>query len=540
MARAFVTASSLSPLNPIAAATTTPAALLAYQQRWVADVSPFKLMEKSRRTGITWAEASDDVLIAAAEKSAGGQNVYYIGTDQEMTEEYIQACAGWAKVFNKAAGEIEEGIWEEEQEDKHIKTFSIRFPDSGFKIIALASRPRKLRGRQGVLVADEAAFQDDLGELIKAAMAFLIWGGKVRIISTHDGEDNPFNELINEVRAGKRAGTVHRVTFREAVADGLYRRVCMRKGIAWDAAEEAAWVEGVYTYYGSDADEELDVIPASGSGVFLSSAVIVQRMVDSTPLVRGHWDNSFMLLPEAGRKIEVEDWCAENLLPHLKTLNPERPHGFGMDFGRLRDLSVLPVLEEGKDLRQRVKLWIELANCPYRQQEQILKFVVDRLPRFCKGAMDATGNGLALAEYAQTQWGTMRIEAVKLSDGFYLEHMPHFQAGFQDGTLLDIPRDDEIRDDLRAIKKLRGVPKLGSARTQAGGDKKLQRHGDGAIALFLADYAMRQDVVEIDFQSGGARAAEQIDYSGAAVPGGATTDTGWGTVAGENDMTGYN
>lgn len=493
-----MTGSPLSFLSTPSAAET-PAALLPYQQRWVSDQSPFKLFEKSRRTGITWAEASDDVLIAAAEKSAGGQNVYYIGTDQEMTEEYIQACSMWAKAFNRAAGEIEAGFWDEDKEDSHIKTFSIRFPDSGHKILALASRPRKLRGRQGVLVGDEAAFQDALGELIKAALAFLIWGGKVRIISTHDGEDNPFNELIHEVRAGKRAGTVHRITFREAVAEGLYQRVCMRKGIPWDADEEAAWIEDVYRYYGSDADEELDVIPSSGSGVFLSSALILQRMVDGTPLARGHWENGFALLPEKARQIEVEDWCAEHLMPHLRRLDPERSHGFGLDFGRLRDLSVLPILEEGKDLRQRCKLWIELANCPFRQQEQILKYVVDRLPRFRKGALDATGNGLALAEFAQQQWGTMRIEAVKLSDSFYLEHMPHFQAAFQDGTLLDVPRDDEIRDDLRAIKKIRGVPKLGPARTQAGGDKKQQRHGDGAIALFLADYAMRQDVAPIEW-----------------------------------------
>jgi hypothetical protein len=31
------------PLNPITAAITTPAALLAYQQRWVADTSPVKV-----------------------------------------------------------------------------------------------------------------------------------------------------------------------------------------------------------------------------------------------------------------------------------------------------------------------------------------------------------------------------------------------------------------------------------------------------------------------------------------------------------------
>jgi phage FluMu gp28-like protein len=476
-----------------------PHALLPYQQRWIADPSPFKIMEKGRRTGITWGEASDDVLIAAAEKSAGGQNVYYIGTDQEMTEEYIQACSMWAKVFNRAASEIEEGLWEEEKEDRHIKTFSIRFPGSGHKIIALASRPRKLRGRQGVLVGDEAAFQDDLGELTKAAMAFLIWGGKVRLISTHDGEDNPFNELINDVRAGKRKGTVHRVTFNQAVEEGLYKRVCLRRGIPWKAEEEANWVADVYAYYGTDADEELDVIPSSGSGIYLSSALIQSRMLDGTPLVRGHWESGFALRPENFRKIDIEDWCAENLLPHLRGLDLTLATGFGLDFGRLRDLTVMPILQEQKNLVTKVKLWIELSNCPFRQQEQILSYVVDRLPRFRKGAMDATGNGLALAEYAQQKYGTLRIEAVKLSDSFYIENMPHFQAAFQDGTLQDIPRDDEIRDDLRAIKKIRGVPKIGNARTARGDDKQKQRHGDGAIGLFLADYAMRQDISPIEF-----------------------------------------
>ncbi|MBD1220586.1 hypothetical protein IDM30_15410 [Acinetobacter seifertii] len=85
----------------------------------------------------------------------------------------------------------------------------------------MTSRPSNLRGRQGRVILDEAAFHESLDELLKAALALLIWGGCVRVISTHDGEDNPFNELINEIRAGKRKGTVHRTTFRDAVAQGL-------------------------------------------------------------------------------------------------------------------------------------------------------------------------------------------------------------------------------------------------------------------------------------------------------------------------------
>ena len=101
---------------PNTALAAVPAALMAYQQRWVADDSPLKVIEKSRRTGLTWGEAADNVLTAAASRTAGGMNVYYIAYNQDMTVEYIQACAMWARVFNYAAGEIEEGFWDGEDE----------------------------------------------------------------------------------------------------------------------------------------------------------------------------------------------------------------------------------------------------------------------------------------------------------------------------------------------------------------------------------------------------------------------------------------
>lgn len=49
-----------------------PNTLLGYQKRWIADDSQLKIAEKSRRTGLTWAEAADDVLIASQTKSDGG------------------------------------------------------------------------------------------------------------------------------------------------------------------------------------------------------------------------------------------------------------------------------------------------------------------------------------------------------------------------------------------------------------------------------------------------------------------------------------
>lgn len=485
--------------NPLADALSSafpddaaPPVLLGYQQRWVADQSPLKLGEKSRRIGLTWAEAADNVLTASAE---GGSNVFYISATQDMAIEYIEACSMWANAYDLAAGEIAEGIWIDDG-DKEIKTYRIDFPKSGRRIVALSSRPANLRGKQGDIVIDEAAFAPDLAGLIKAAMAMLMWGNRVHIFSTHDGDDNEFNELINEVRAGKRKGTVHRITFAEAVADGLYRRVCLRRGRPWSQEAEDAWVADVRSFYGDDADEELDVIPARGGGTYLPLALVEARMVPAgelVPIVRQRWKTEFSLLPEPTRAAEVAEWCREHLAPVLAGLDRDRRHGFGEDFAREGDLTIITAIEEGRDLVRRPRLVVELGGCPFAQQRQILAFIVSRLPRFFAGALDATGNGAELAEYAADTWGHSRIEQIKLSDMFYLEQMPRFKAALEDATLDALPRDDQCRDDLRAIKKLNGVPKLGKAKTQTADGRKVQRHGDFAISLFLGYYAMTRE-----------------------------------------------
>ena len=64
--------------------------LLPYQQRWIADDSDLKIAEKSRRTGITWAEAADATLAAAASKEANGTNHFYVGSNKEMAREFYR------------------------------------------------------------------------------------------------------------------------------------------------------------------------------------------------------------------------------------------------------------------------------------------------------------------------------------------------------------------------------------------------------------------------------------------------------------------
>ena len=498
---------------PDTSQSAAPPVLLEYQQRWIQDRSPLKVMEKSRRTGMTWAEAADNVLTAASAASAGGQNVYYIAYNQDMTIEYIQACAMWARALSYAASEIEDGFWDGDEEDKHIKTYTVRFPAAGFRIVALSSRPSNLRGRQGTIVIDEAGFHDQLDELLKAAMAMLIWGGRVRVLSTHNGIENPFNELIDDIRAGKRKGTVHRVPFMEAVQAGLYTRVCLRLGKDWTAAEQAAWVADVYAFYGESAAEELDCVPSNGGGAWLSRVLIESRMSKDTPVLRWACKAGFEVLADDVRWHDCQEWLDAEVAPVLENL-PQWPSFNGEDFGRSGDLSVHVPLQTSPDLQRVVPFMLELRNVPFRQQEQIAFFLLDRLPRFTAAAFDARGNGHFLAEVAMQRYGAGRVQQVMLSETWYRENMPPLKAAFEDGTLGGLPGDADILADLRAVQMIKGVARVPDTRTT--GQDKGRRHGDAAVALALAYAASRLDVapIEAEFLPRSGPPARYADFLG--------------------------
>lgn len=465
-----------------------PAVLMPYQQRWCADMTPVKVIEKSRRVGLSWAEAADSALLAASQE---GMNVWYIGYNKDMALEFIHDCANWAKHYQLAAGEIveTEEVFRDGDEDKAILAYVIRFA-SGFRITALSSRPANLRGKQGRVIIDEAAFHDQLGELLKSAIALLMWGGQVHVISTHNGVDNAFNELVNDVRAGKKPYALHRVTFDDAVKDGLYQRICLKRGIAWTEQGQAAWVKEIRDSYGSDAEEELDCVPKNSGGAYLSRALIESRMSPDTPVLRWEQPDSFVLEPDHIREAECREWCEEHLKPLLRKLVPECRTFIGEDFGRTGDLTVLVPLQETSKLVRRCPFIVELRNIPFKQQEQVFKYLVDRLPRFTGGALDARGNGQYLAEVAMQAYGASRIEMVMLSEGWYRTNMPALKDAFEDGTLTDLPMDADTLADLRAFKVIKGVARIPDTRTTGADGNK--RHGDSGVAIALAHYATRE------------------------------------------------
>ena len=516
--------------NPIAEgvqeANNADAILLGYQQRWVTDNAAVKVMEKSRRIGLSYAEAADDVLYAASEE---GANVYYISYNKEMTQGFIQDCAGWAKAYQAAASQIEESVIE--QDDRQILTYTIKF-DSGNSIQAFTSNPRNLRskGRPGErLVIDEAAFVDDIEELLKAAMAMTIWGGQIRIISTHNGEDNPFNTLINDIRAGRYDYSLHRATLDDAMADGLYKRICKVTGQAWSRDGEATWRQQLINRYKPNHDEELFCIPAMGGGAYLTR-VMIEACMAKAPVLRFAGTREFNQLPEPQRAAIMQDWINDELRPLLKTLDPELRHALGMDFARSGDMSVLAPMAISKTLHHTVPFLVELHNVPFKQQEQVLFALGDALPRLSGVAIDSRGNGQYIGEAAHDRWGAL-VDQVMATEQWYREQMPRYKARFEDRTIT-IPKNDDVLEDHRAFILVRGVARLPEGKT----DKKGNRHGDSAMACVLANCAAAMDAWTADYQSTGRRAALMDTDMAQPV---SLTDTGFGTVGGGNNFGGF-
>ena len=503
-----------------------PKVLLPYQGLAVSllNSASVLLVEKSRRVGLTWGLASAAVLMAAKAKSAGGMDAMYISYSQEMTREFVDACAMWARAFAVAALEAEEELFLDQVTDaktgevhtNEIKAFRIRFA-SGFEILALSSAPRGLRGKQGLVIIDEAAFVDNLKELLKAALAFLMWGGKVVVCSTHNGADNAFNELIQEVLAGRKPYAHMHIDFDEALRQGLYQRICLVRGIDWTPEGEARWRQEIIDFYGEGADEELFCVPSASSGAWLPGPLIDARMTilpradarpDGAPLLRLELPADYLHLPELERRSLLAPFMGE-LNSVLRDLDPAARHAGGFDFARVADLSVLPLLAIEQDLRRREALCIEMRGVPGDEQIAIVGDVLAAAPRLVGAAFDATGMGWIVAEamgrrfglYDKTHNESGIIRAVKLTQDWYRFEMPPLKKLFEDDAIALI-RDADHASDLRQVKVMRGIPMVSEIRVDEkadGGKAGKKRHGDFAVGLALAEYAARQDWVEYGY-----------------------------------------
>jgi len=452
--------------------------LLSYQASSVAELrsaSGLIVIEKSRRIGFTWGVASYAALVAASALSAGGDDVFYMGYEQDMAREFIDDCATFAKAYGLAAGSVGETVFDDvdaEGNSRSIKAFRIDF-ESGFKIMALSSVPRAFRGKQGVVIIDEAAFHSQLAEKLKAALALLIWGGQVIIISTHDGVMNPFNQLIDEIRGGRTKGKVIRVTFDDAIAGGFYERVAMMMQVRGKPVlPKDEWIADIRGNYGENAGEELDAIPklSGGSLIKLESLLLCQS-----------------------------DDAAK----------PELYNGglyyIGRDIARRRDGQIIWGMEQVGDVLWLRDRW-EQEKKSFLEQADAADWMVKNR-RTVAYWLDQGGMGEQPVEEAVRRYGASRVQGQFLQGQNRLDLATGLAKRFEE-LRIRVPSCPVLRADLLAIKKL--PTSGGGVRIADDPDGKV--HADRFWAAALASRAADLGGGEYDYRA--------VKPAGAGAPGG--------------------
>ncbi|NWA40785.1 hypothetical protein HX889_24345 [Pseudomonas reactans] len=492
--------------NPLAAGV-----LMAHQSEWIAMQQDLDIAvcEKGRRTGITFAQAMTDTITAASEKDAGGDNVWYMADTREKGLEYIGYVAKFAMIVARGqATMVEQHIFVDQKEDgtsRNIQAFRVRFA-SGYRVTALSSRPENIHGLQGVVSIDEAALHKNVGHVLESATALLIWGGRIRVWSTHRGKKNPFNQFVQDVRAGRygKRAKVIKIGFDDAVANGLFERVCFMRGTTPTEQGKKDWYQAIRAGYGprkAAMREELDVIPRDGEGSAIHGVWIERAMPEVRPVLRIVFTDDFPSRPEEERESWCATWIAINLVPLLDALGKvfKSRWAIGMDFARHRHFSVIIPAMITQELRREVPFLIELANAPTRQQEQILWALLDALTNWTF-AGDATGPGQTLMEYTGDRYGRAEydkekdrwtggpVHEINLSRPWYGQWMGKYIDLFEDG-FITLPRDASLEDDHRAVEFIDGIPMVPKIERKDLKDAELVRHGDGAIAGALMNFA---------------------------------------------------
>lgn len=479
--------------------------LLPYQAKWIEDTTKLKVCVKSRRIGLTWAEALDSVLLASRDKDEGGYDVNYISTKQELSREFIDTCREWIKAW--CPGDITGFEQVRITEDDAMLAMVITFK-SGHKIRALTSNPKNLRGLQGRVIIDEGAFAENLPEIMKAAVACTLWKGDIRLISTHNGIENPFNIIVEDIKKGAyKEGTasLHEITIDDAIAQGLAARVAQVQGVDISTPElyekfKDDWLEELLSIYGDGASEELYCKPKSGLDSYFKLETLMQvskptlwadwaktlELRHPTPFIETFYQPStFYNLSPEDQLNQTKFWF-EGVRQRVKEILFVNYTAYmGVDFGRVKDLTVITVLINPLLDKPAYYLTLELRTIPYHCQTWIIKELINSLKAVNGIALDAGGNGGNVAEEIHLAFRNTHtvVDRIMFSAPILKETFQNYKNGLEDQKFL-IPQDRFILADHLGIELKNGIPK--ATQITSRDSSHIKRHCDSVYAYVLA------------------------------------------------------
>ncbi len=431
------------------AASNTPF-FLQYQHEWLEDRSMIKIAEKSRRVGLTFAQAYEDVedVLLKREYTKGRPvtRVYFSSADESAAREYIETCAFWAELFDAGAREMGEVVLDK---DKDVKALCIEFKNGG-KIYALTSNPKRFRSKGGKIVLDEFAFHKDQKGMWKAAKPAKTWGYPIRIISTHQGRQCFYYRCVEDARKGLPGWSLHSIPIQRAVDEGLVDKIV---GHQTTEQERVDWL----------ATEERDCKdPDIWQEEYCCNAI------DATT---AYFPYDLIAAAELDDVLRELDETTGDLYA-------------GWDVARKKDLSVIWLAEKLGTVRYTRKV-TEFHKTKFEIQMNFARMLLKH-PRLRRMCIDQTGMGLPLAEKLSDEFSG-KVEGVTFT-GAVKEVLAVDAHNALEDLQARIPKDDVIRESFHSIKKQ--VTAAGNVRFDAESTDKTG-HADHFWAFALCEHAAK-------------------------------------------------
>ncbi|MDR2806807.1 MAG: terminase family protein, partial [Puniceicoccales bacterium] len=389
---------------------------LPYQKRWISDTSRLKIIEKSRQIGMSMASAYQLVREHACQHCRF--DGWVSSRDEIQAKLFLEDCKKFSQILHVAARDLGREII---PCDKKSGSISLQFANNR-SIHSLSSNPDAQAGKCGTRVLDEFALHPNPKLLYAIAYPGITWGGRLEIISTHRGSENFFHKLIQEIKenGNPKHFSHHRVTLQDALEQGFLEKL-------------KAKVYPEDPLRAMDAADYFDYIRRSCPD---QETFLQEYMCEP-------YDDQALFLP-TNLIEDAEKDC------DLGKIGASNDLFLGVDIGRINDLTVFWLLAavENKLITKTVTV---LKNKTFSEQEAIL-YPLLAAPTLRRACIDQSGMGWQFTERAAERFGKYKVEGITFTNGIKEQLAYALRTAFENKTL-KIPADENIRTDLRTIKK---------------------------------------------------------------------------------------
>lgn len=432
---------------------------LPTQERWINDASRKKIWEKCRRYGGSFAES-----FAATTRAGLDTNkcdAWISSRDMLAARLFTEDVKKWVRKINAAFEDCGEVLVSDPK--SNLRAYAVEFAN-GRRLHSLSSSPDAIAGKEGHFTKDEAALHKDLRQWYAIAQPAIMRKGSMSYISTHRGNGNFFNTLIQEIKhkGNPKGFSLHSINIEQGVQEGLWLKILQDLG---PEDERYNWTDDDFLQSLRDecADEEA-------------------------------WKQEFLCIPcdDAESLITWEDItaCTESAEQKQgRVLDAGANRYSGQDVARRKHLSVLITLADY--LGQLVfEDMLVMQNEPFAKQELALFAAIERS---VSARIDATGLGMQMAENAQTKY-PHKARGLMLSAPEKLRLAVQLQRVFQDRRIL-IPDDHKLHYDIYSVKKHVSAGGMILLKSEGG---STDGHSDRFWALALAvDAALSRPKVQL-------------------------------------------